>query len=477
MNVPALPILRFGQPYTSLDASAVNAIGTDDPVVSIGKANAGLVRRDARRFDEARAALAGFTCDELIDIASKAGDLFMNATLPLGDGEQPPADYVRQLSATTGLPHTLVRANMAKVHEVFTEMRTILSGLTRGLDLAAIDHGYGEQGGAPVSFYPTTRALGVVLPSNSPGVNSLWMPAIALKTPVMLKPGAEEPWTPYRIIQAFIAAGAPAEAFGFYPTGHDGSAAVMEVCDRSIIFGGADTVRKYEHDPSVEVHGPGWSKVIVGEDKVDHWQDYLDVIAHSIAGNSGRSCINASSVVVPRHGRVIAEALAEQLAEIAPRDLNDEQAKLSGFANPQMAEWMNGAIDDGLETPGAVDLSLAARSDGPRLVERGAVTYLQPTVVYCESADHPLANTEYMFPFASVVEVEQAEMLAHIGPSLVVSAITEDDTFIQQLLASPLIQRLNIGPAPTCVAQWDQPHEGNLFELLYQRRAVSRVTA
>ncbi len=476
MNVPTLPILRFGQPYTSLDADTVSAIGTGAPVASVGKANAGLVRRDARRFDEARAALARFTCDELIDVAARAGDLFMNATLPLGDGEQTPGDYVRQLSATTGLPHTLVRANMAKVHEVFTQMRTILSGLTRGLDLAAIDHGYGEQGGAPVSFYPTTRALGVVLPSNSPGVNSLWMPAVALKTPVMLKPGAEEPWTPYRIIQAFIAAGAPAEAFGFYPTGHDGSAAVMEVCDRSIIFGGADTVRQYEHNLGVEVHGPGWSKVIIGEDRVDHWQKYLDVLVHSIAGNSGRSCINASSVVVPRHGRVIAEALAERLAQVTPRALDDERAQLAGFANPQMAGWMDGAIDEALQTPGAVDLSNKARGGGDRLVERDAVTYLHPTVVYCESPDHPLANTEYLFPFASVVEVEQAAVLDHIGPSLVVSAITEDDTLIGQLLACPLIQRLNIGPTPTSVAQWDQPHEGNLFELLYQRRAVSRVT-
>ena len=56
------------------------------------------------------------------------------------------------------------------------------------------------------------------MPSNSPAVNSLWLPAIALKIPVMIKPGREEPWTPYRLIQAFIAAGCPAEAFGFYPT-------------------------------------------------------------------------------------------------------------------------------------------------------------------------------------------------------------------------------------------------------------------
>ena len=56
-------------------------------------------------------------------------------------------------------------------------MRTVLNGLTRGLDLSIIDDGFGEQAGCPVSFYPTTNCLGLVMPSNSPAVNSLWLPA------------------------------------------------------------------------------------------------------------------------------------------------------------------------------------------------------------------------------------------------------------------------------------------------------------
>jgi hypothetical protein len=37
-----------------------------------------------------------------------------------------------------------------------------------------------------------------------------------LKIPVILKPGKDEPWTAYRLIQALIASGCPADAFGFY---------------------------------------------------------------------------------------------------------------------------------------------------------------------------------------------------------------------------------------------------------------------
>ena len=262
-------------------------------------------------------------------------------------------DYVRTLSATSGLPFVMVRRNMQKIHHALTNMRTVLNGLTRGLPLEVIDTGFGEQSGARVSYYPTTQALGLVMPSNSPAVNSLWLPAIALKTPVVIKPGREEPWTPYRLIQAFIAAGAPAEAFGFYPTDHEGSGEVMKICGRALIFGDVSTVEQYRGNAKFSVHGPGWSKILIGDDEIENWREYIDLMASSIAENGGRSCINASAVVVPKYAAEIADALAQKLGPIAPAAPEDEQAKLSGFANPKMAEFIDSAIESGLETPGA----------------------------------------------------------------------------------------------------------------------------
>jgi hypothetical protein len=54
----------------------------------------------------------------------------------------------------------------------------------------------------------------------------------------------------------------------------------------------------------------------------------------------------------------------------------------------------------------------------------------------------------------------------------VVTAITEDPAFRAALLESPLIDRLNLGRISTMQVAWDQPHEGNLFEFLYRRRAL-----
>ena len=38
-------------------------------------------------------------------------------------------------------------------------------------------------------------------------------------------------------------------------------------------------------------------------------------------------------------------------------------------------------------------------------------------------------------------------------------------------------QRLNLGRLPTAHVEWNQPHEGNLFEFLYHRRAIQYAPA
>tara|TARA_B110000003_G_scaffold246544_1_gene257119 strand:+ start:2841 stop:4274 length:1434 start_codon:yes stop_codon:yes gene_type:complete len=473
MNTPHIPCLRLGEEYRSFNQSEVKDYRDGSVKATMSQVNAGVVRRDLMQIQKACDALQKLSTRELIDISSKAGDLFLNGNLPLGENGklQSPQDYLETLSSTSGLPHVMVKRNMDKIHYALTHVELILNGLTRGIDLSILDRGFGEQAGSPVCFYPTTSALGLVMPSNSPAVNSLWLPSIALKIPIVMKPGRDEPWTPFRLIQAFIEAGCPREAFGFYPTDHEGAADILRLCNRALIFGDKSTTDLYAGNPGVQVHGPGFSKILIGEDEIENWPDFIDVLVSSISDNGGRSCVNASAVIVPKYAKEIADALGKKLGPLKPLPMDNPNAVLSGFANPKMGEWINGAIDADLKEKGAFDMTAPYR-DGTRLVQAEGGTYLRPTIVHCDSMNHPLSNREFLCPYASVVEVPQSQMLGAIGPTLVVTAITKDESFKQKLLSASNIERLNLGPISTMKISWDQPHEGNMFEFLYKRRSI-----
>ncbi len=464
------PILRKGEPYKSVDVIRTPHHRTREMFVEISQANTGLIRRDLLDQRTARLALAKFTVEELIAICKNAGEEFLHGALPLGDSMQGPEDYVQQLSATTGMPYVMVRRNMRKIYGVMAEMRPVLNGLSRCLDLGVLDRGYGSDEGQAVSYFPRTDSLGVVLPNNSPGVHSLWIPSFALKIPLVLKPGSAEPWTPYRIVQALIRAGAPKEAFSLYPADHSGGSEILRRCGRGMVFGDVTSTKVWANDSRVEVHGPGYSKIVFGEDEADNWEKYLDIMAASICENGGRSCVNASGVWTPRHAAKIAEALASRLASVRPLPADDDSAQIAPFADGGVGKRISAMVDNDLESePGAVDVSAKFRG-AERVAELDGCTYLLPTIVHC-GPEHPMANREFLFPFASVVETSESSMPEILGPTLVVTAITNNPAFRQRLLTSPHVGRLNFGAIQTNVISWDQPHEGNLFDHLYARRA------
>jgi acyl-CoA reductase-like NAD-dependent aldehyde dehydrogenase len=478
-----LPILRWGTSYRSVDRAVVSHFRTREPFAEVSQANVGLIRRDLLRQEDAHRALAALPVRDLIAMAGRAAEHFLHDTLPLDPAAsqmQTPQDYVEQVSATTGMPWSNVRRNMRKVHGVLSKVEDVLRGLTRGLDLQAIDDGIAQVGGGLVSFYPRADALGVVLPSNSPGVHALWAPATALKMPLVLKPGSAEPWTPFRIIQAWIMAGAPGEAFGYYPADHAGGNEILRQCGRGMVFGDVSSTKRWANDARVEVHGPGYSKIVIGPDEADNWERYLDAIVDSISNNGGRSCVNASGIWVSRHADRIADALAHRLAAIVPRAADDADAVLAPFADPGIAVRVSALIDQDLASDGADsaggndarDVSATVRG-ADRIATAHGGTYLLPTIVRCPP-DHPLANREFLFPYASVVEVPADRLPDVLGPTLVLTCISNDAAFRQRMLASPLVDRLNFGNISTTEIGWDQPHEGNLFDHLYARRAIQR---
>jgi acyl-CoA reductase-like NAD-dependent aldehyde dehydrogenase len=525
-----LPVWRAGVPYRSLAVTPLYDVTSGEQVAEVGQANAGLIARDlaaakpaagAAGADAARRGelveLAELPLGERLAICRRAAALFAEGELAVGlDGEtQSPADYLRDVSATTGIPWSLARNNREKLRATLAQMAEVVDGLTRGLPAAALDGdgetGADEGGGADEShFQRLTHVLGAVLPSNSPGVHGLWLPAPALGVGLALKPGRDEPWTPLRLLSALAAAGCPRSALSFYPTDHAGAAEILLRCDRSLLFGDAATLRPWRGDPRVQVHGPGFSKVLLGEDQLARWPAHLELMASSILANGGRSCINASGVWLaagarqarsqnsaacnhPRSaksqdsaacdhpraaggpGRELALALAERLAAVEARPLDDPRAELAAWPDPAAARRVSDWIDRRLAPGEAEDLTAAVRGGG-RVAVVGGCTFLLPTLIWVRDPDHPLAHTELLFPFCAVVEAPRAELLARMGPTLVATALTADEELRRELLACRAIDHLHLGAVPTWQVSFAQPHEGNLFDFLYRRRALREAS-
>jgi hypothetical protein len=465
--------LRWGKPYQSLEFQDVIHFETGEAIAKVGQVSGGMVQMDMRKTANARAALKSLSPSDLLDKLRDAGELFANGTVEINNQKQTVDDFIHQQSASTGLPEHMCRNNMKKNAFVLENMPQILDALTRGLDLEIFARGWGEEGrGVIVSYQCQSPVLGAVLPNNSPGVHTLWLPAVPLQVGLVLKPGSQEPWTPYRMIYAFIQSGIPAEAFCLYPGTHDVGGSILSRCDRSMIFGSQQTIDQYAGNPKVQVHGPGFSKILIGDDCVDQWESYLDMMVESILSNSGRSCINASGVWASRHTKEISEALAQKLGPVDVKGPQDDSAELAAFVNPAMATGTWAMVQNDLAESGVTHMT---ENFGPRLIEKERCAYLRPVVVHADSPTKAVASKEYMFPFASVVKCTQKDMIKSIGSTLVCSAITNDESWISDLTDAVHIDRLNIGPMPTNRLNWLQPHEGNMIDFLYRSRAYQVV--
>ncbi len=228
---------------------------------------------------------------------------------------------------------------MKKNTFVLAEMGRILASLTRGLDLDVLSRGFGEERGVPISFQAESPVLGLVLPSNSPGRAH----AVAAGHPDADRPGPQA--GPAGAVDAVP------HGRGVLPGGHsarsdlDLSGRRRRRRRRARGLRAQPDLRRHGRRsiataaiPRVQAHGPGFSKILLGDDQVDHWEKYLDVMVDSVFANSGRGCINCSGIWASRHGREIADAIAKRLASVRPLPPDDPEASLAAFTVPGAAD-------------------------------------------------------------------------------------------------------------------------------------------
>ncbi len=158
-----IPVIRWGKPYESLQQDPVVHFETGETLCKVHQANGGLIQMDLRKQSRARDVLREIPMTTLVESCKKAADLYLTATLPLGNGTQSPQEFCTVQSATTGLPEHMCAANMKKNHFVLSHMGDILEALTRGLPYDILTKGYGvEHRGVTVSYQANAPVLGAV---------------------------------------------------------------------------------------------------------------------------------------------------------------------------------------------------------------------------------------------------------------------------------------------------------------------------
>ena len=407
-------------------------------------------------------ALRSMPIRAVMDLFTRAADIFETGRPDGLDADT----FVRNASLSSGLPLDIVRKQtLGLLPPAFRMMERFLRVQSPD-GLEVFDRYYYDAGGIRVGLTPRGRNVGFVMPGNHPSTHLMWVCALAMKVPVVLRPSNDDLFTPYRLVTAFLEAGLPEDALAFVPGGHDLVDPIVQSCALSVLFGGQQLADRYASNRNVRIHGPGRSKIVVlaGADA----DETVRLIARLVMDDAGRGCINGSAVVVEGSAGKLATAVAAALDAVPVQSPLAAGAQL-GACSTAEADAYSAMIDSRLgsgvteHTPGGAG----------RIATVYGVPMMRPTVLEVDSFEHPLFGMELPFPFVVFTSARsRQDMLRAAGNSLAVVMAGEDAAFAQELLLEPTIDKVFGSGALSTEFDSREPHEGFLLDFLFQKKAI-----
>lgn len=396
--------------------------------------------------------------DKRLAALRHAGELFATGTVD----DIPVEEYVRLAARIGGLPITVIREGAEAA-----ACRLAQAGTS--IDLAR-PHGAIRDWRDPRTSKGNAvwtrrgEVFSVHASGTHPGAHSLWPEALALGYRVAVRPTRREPLTAYRMVAALRAAGFGQDHVVLLPTEQSSGDAILAGAD--LAYGGDDIIRKYADDPAVLQQQPGRSKILLTEDA--DWHDHLDVIVSSVAGHAGGGCVNATAVLVEGDPTPVAEAVAQRLAALPslPPESPDAVLPVQQLASAR-----------------ALDRFLLSKAEGTRswLGGNGIIddlgdgsAVLRPAVHQVDRPDAPQLGAEMPFPCVWITPWRRADGIEPLRDTLVLTVATDDERFIDQLIAEPSIGNVYVGRHPTHWTEPGLPHDGYLADFLMRTKSVIR---
>ena len=457
MFIPAL-IGKGRDGYKSIERKALT--GFDGSPLAEATITPPLLVHDVAR--RKTTALGSMPIRAVLDLFARAGDIFATGR---PDGLEPEA-FVRNASLSSGLPLSIVRKQTLGLFPPAFRMMEQFLRVQSPCGLEVFDQYFYDAGGVRIGLTPRGHNVGFVMPGNHPSTHLMWLAALAMKVPVVLRPSNDDLFTPYRIVTALLEAGLPEDAIAFVPGGHDLVDPIVQSCALTVLFGGQHLADRYAPNRNVRIHGPGRSKIVVLPDA--DFDETVRLITRLVMDDAGRGCINGSAVIVEGSAGRLAAAVAAAL-EAVPLQSPLEEGAQFGAVSEAEAQAYSGLIDGRLgsgateHTPGRA--GRVATVDGVRL--------MRPTVIEVSSYEHPLFGMELPFPFVVFASVRsRAELLRAASNSLAVVVAGEDDALAQNLLLEPTIDKVFGNGALSTEFDPREPHEGFLLDFLFQKKAI-----
>jgi len=446
------------QGYSSMEQRTL--VGFDGSVVGAATITSPMLV--SMRASKNASAPLSCSIHSLLDIFHQASKLFWEGK---ADGLEP-EEYVRCASLTSGMPISIVRRlTLGFFPHLLSTMEQFLLLQSPG-GLAVFDNYIYQVGEIFVGLVPRGRNAGFIMPGNHPSTHYMWLSALAMKMPLMVRPSYRDVFTPYRLVMSLLEAGLPEDALAFFPGGHELVDTITQATALTVVFGGQEIADRYGRDNHVKVYGPGRSKAVVLANA--DFKEAVDTIYHLIMDDGGRGCINCSAVIVEGNAQELADAVSARLKQIPVISPLEESALLGAMTNTKEAESYNSLIDSRL-SPDAQEWSAIA---GGRIAKIGDVMLMLPTVIEVPSFAHPLFGIELPFPFAVFTSANsREEILLAAQHSLAVVVVGEDEDFSQELLLEPSIDKVFVSGALSTELDPREPHEGFILDFLFQKKA------
>ena len=391
---------------------------------------------------------------------ARAGELFAAGTV----AGQSAADYQHMVSRMSGTPLPVVRTavqaiarSAAGAYRSTQQARP--AGAVHDWRDPAARHG-------TAAWIRRGDLFAVHAAGNHPGVHAQWLQALALGYRVAVRPSRREPLTPYRLIGALHACGFGDDQIALLPTGHDTADAILRHADLSMVYGRHDVISKYAADPAVLPNGPGRSKILITADC--HWRDHLDMITASVSHEGGTACTNTTAVFIEGDPAPLADAIAGRLAAIPTLPPEDANAVLPACSLPAARKTESYLLAKAAGTKA----HLGGDGVTGELGDGSAV--LRPAVHQLNDPLAEQARIELPFPCVRVAPWTRQTGTAPLRDTLVLTAVTNDQHLLDDLLADPTIKNLYIGDYPTHWMAPGLPHDAYLGEFLMRTKAVIR---